>query len=177
MHALYQCRLISIGQKGLKRVAGQKDQAELLTKVKRSSVTFHPTRRQTDRFAPRPLYHSWNDIQTSYWEPQLRNRDGDTPSATCKLKHRTTSFLRQRTIERHTGIAGIRQVIVDGVGKLFKIVVVDQYITSSTVRVIVKRYHNMVISLHINRDKPYYITESSFMHLKLLLLGGGCLPS
>jgi hypothetical protein len=50
-HALHQRLLLGIGYKGLKRIAGEKDQAKVLMEVKGASVTFHPTYRQPGRFA------------------------------------------------------------------------------------------------------------------------------
>ena len=44
-HALQQCLLFRVGYKSLKCIAGEKDQAKVLLKVKGASVTFHPTNR------------------------------------------------------------------------------------------------------------------------------------
>src|SRR5580765_7029018 len=102
-HAIQQRLLVGARQKGLEGIAGQKDQAEALARVERARVAYNPARVQIDRFALRPRYHSWNDIQTGDWETQLRNRDADAPGATGEFKRRTTRFMCQRTIESHTG--------------------------------------------------------------------------
>src|ERR687889_1385794 len=126
-HAPEQRLLVGVRQEGLEGVAGQEDQPKsLLAEVEVTRVAFDPAYGQTGGLAARPFQHAGDDIQAGNGEPLPRDGYGDTARAAGDLEHRAAGLPRERRVESDARVAAVLPVVVDRIGVLLQVVVVDQ---------------------------------------------------
>src|SRR5919112_1393054 len=126
-HAPEQRLLVSVRQEGLEGVAGQEDEPEpLVSQVERARVALDPAYGQTDGLGARPFQHAGDDVQAGHGEPLARDGYCDPAGAASDLEHRSSGLLCESRVERDTRVAAVLPVVVDRIGVLLQVVVVDQ---------------------------------------------------